>query len=46
VKLGGGSTRTPVEPIGFRVEEFVLYRSHLRRPAPRYEPIATFALAG
>jgi 2'-5' RNA ligase len=46
LKLSGGSTRTPVEPVGFRVEEIVLFRSHLRRPAPRYEPIATFALAG
>jgi 2'-5' RNA ligase len=46
LKLDGGSTRTPVEPVGFRVEEIVLFRSHLRRPAPRYEPIATFALAG
>jgi len=46
LKLEGGSTRTPVEPVGFRVEEIVLFRSHLRRPAPRYEPIATFPLAG
>ena len=46
LSLGGGSARTPVEPVGFRVEEIVLFRSHLRRPAPRYEPIATFALAG
>jgi 2'-5' RNA ligase len=46
LKLDGGSTRTPVAPVGFRVEEIVLFRSHLRRPAPRYEPIATFALAG
>jgi 2'-5' RNA ligase len=46
LKLDGGSTRTRVEPVGFRVEEIVLFRSHLRRPAPRYEPIATFALAG
>jgi 2'-5' RNA ligase len=46
LKLDGGSTRTPVEPVGFLVEEIVLFRSHLRRPAPRYEPIAKFALAG
>ena len=46
LKLDGGSTRTPVEPVGFRVEEVVLFRSHLRRPAPRYEPIATFPLVG
>ena len=30
----------------FEVEEFVLYRSHLRRPAPVYEPLARFALTG
>lgn len=46
LKLDGGSTRTPVEPVGFLVEEIVLFRSHLRRPAPRYESIAKFALAG
>jgi 2'-5' RNA ligase len=46
LKLDAGSTRTPVEPVGFRVEEIVLYRSHLGRPAPRYEPVATYALEG
>ena len=46
LKLDPGSGRTPVEPVRFRVDEIVLYRSHLRRPAPRYEPIATFALGG
>jgi 2'-5' RNA ligase len=28
----------------FRVEELVLYRSHLQRPAPVYERLAAFAL--
>jgi RNA 2',3'-cyclic 3'-phosphodiesterase len=46
LKLDGRATGTPVEPVRFRVEEIVLFRSHLRRPAPRYEPIATFALGG
>ena len=46
LKLDGGCTRARVEPVGFRVEEIVLFRSHLRRPAPRYEPIGRFALAG
>ena len=37
--------------IGFESEPFVvdrvvLFRSHLRRPAPVYEPVATFPLAG
>jgi 2'-5' RNA ligase len=30
----------------FDVDRIVLYRSHLRRPAPIYEPLATFELAG
>src|SRR5439155_24364093 len=37
---------TPIEPAGFSVDRIVLFRSHLRRPAPRYEPVATFALGG
>jgi RNA 2',3'-cyclic 3'-phosphodiesterase len=35
---------TPVDPARFRVDQVVLLRSHLRRPAPVYEPIQTFAL--
>lgn len=30
----------------FAVDRLVLFRSHLRRPAPVYEPMATFSLAG
>jgi len=30
----------------FAIEELVLYRSHLRRPAPVYEPLARFPLGG
>lgn len=30
----------------FLVDRLVLFRSHLRRPAPVYEPLATFPLAG
>jgi 2'-5' RNA ligase len=30
----------------FTVDRIVLYRSHLRRPAPIYEPLAAFALVG
>lgn len=36
----------PVTSAGFRVERVVLFRSHLRRPAPVYEPIATVPLGG
>ncbi len=46
LKLDEGFARTPVEPVRFRVDAIVLYRSHLRRPAPRYEHLATFALGG
>ena len=30
----------------FEIDRIVLFRSHLRRPAPIYEPLATFALGG
>ena len=46
LKLDEGFSRTPVAPVGFRVHEIELFRSHLRRPAPRSEPIGTFALGG
>jgi 2'-5' RNA ligase len=46
LKLDEGFARTRIEPTGFRVDRIVLFRSHLQRPAPRYEPIATFPLAG
>ena len=46
MKLDEGFARTRIEPTGFQVDRIVLFRSHLRRPAPRYEPIATFALGG
>jgi 2'-5' RNA ligase len=37
---------TTVESPPFPVDRLVLYRSHLRRPAPVYEPLATFTLDG
>jgi RNA 2',3'-cyclic 3'-phosphodiesterase len=30
----------------FRVDRLILFRSHLRRPAPVYEPVEAFALGG
>jgi RNA 2',3'-cyclic 3'-phosphodiesterase len=30
----------------FRVDRLVVYRSHLQRPAPRYEPLQGFPLGG
>jgi RNA 2',3'-cyclic 3'-phosphodiesterase len=46
LKLDEGFARTRIEPAGFLVDRIVLFRSHMRRPAPRYEPIATFPLGG
>jgi 2'-5' RNA ligase len=34
------------ESRSFEIDRIVLFRSHLRRPAPVYEPIGTFLLAG
>lgn len=39
-----GSTQLAGPP--FAVDRIVLYRSHLQRPAPRYEPLETFPLGG
>ena len=36
----------PLPPVAFTVDRVVLFRSHLRRPAPRYEPIEAFPLVG
>jgi 2'-5' RNA ligase len=33
-----------LEPVAFTVDRLVLFRSHLRRPAPRYEALEAFAL--
>jgi 2'-5' RNA ligase len=35
---------TAVEPVAFRVDRIVLFRSHLRRPAPVYEPVEVYPL--
>ncbi len=35
-----------LEPVAFTVDRIVLFRSHLGRPAPRYEPLASFPLTG
>lgn len=45
IPLPEGFARSPVEPVGFRIDRVVLFQSHLRRPAPRYEALATFPLA-
>jgi 2'-5' RNA ligase len=39
-----GFAGTGIEPVAFRVDHVTMFRSHLKRPAPRYEPLATFPL--
>ncbi len=39
-----GVAEAKVRSEPFPVDRLVLYRSHLQRPAPRYEPLAEFAL--
>ena len=39
-----GATRLLTEP--FSIDRLVVFQSHLRRPAPLYEPIAAFPLGG
>ncbi|MGZ8630062.1 MAG: RNA 2',3'-cyclic phosphodiesterase [Actinomycetota bacterium] len=42
LELPAGFAETPLESEPFSVDAVVLMRSHLRRPAPVYEPVATF----
>jgi 2'-5' RNA ligase len=35
-----------LEPVTFTVWRIVVFRSHLQRPAPKYEAIAAFPLSG
>lgn len=44
VDVGSDLPAAPTRP--FEVDRIVLYRSHLRRPAPVYEPMALFTLGG
>ena len=37
---------TAIEPVAFEVDRVTLFRSHVRRPAAWYEPLATFLLGG
>jgi len=46
VALPEGFARTELRSEPFQVRALVLYRSHLQRPAPRYEPLRTFPLRG
>jgi 2'-5' RNA ligase len=42
--LPEGYAATPIRPVGFRVDRVTLFRSHLQRPAPRYEVLREFPL--
>jgi RNA 2',3'-cyclic 3'-phosphodiesterase len=44
LRLPSPFAETPLDPVAFTVDRLVLFRSHLRRPAPRYEPLQTFRL--
>lgn len=44
VKLPPEFAETPLLTEDWEVDHVVLFRSHLRRPAPRYEPLARFPL--
>ncbi|MFN8233569.1 MAG: RNA 2',3'-cyclic phosphodiesterase [Actinomycetota bacterium] len=46
LRLDPALLATPIEATPFTVERLVLFRSHLRSPAPRYEPLGTFPLSG
>jgi RNA 2',3'-cyclic 3'-phosphodiesterase len=44
LKLPAGYSGTELESHEWEVDHVVLFRSHLRRPAPLYEPLARFRL--
>ena len=44
IALPADFENVPVTSEPFAIDRLVLYRSHLRRPAPRYEPLETFRL--
>ena len=46
VRLGDRLGAADVTSDPFPVDRLVLYRSHLQRPAPRYEPVGEFPLGG
>lgn len=46
LRLDASVFETRVEAAAFTIDRLVLYRSRLGRPAPRYEPLGSFALRG
>jgi 2'-5' RNA ligase len=45
-EIGDDVRKADVRSDSFVVDRLVLYRSHLQRPAPRYEPLREFPLGG
>jgi 2'-5' RNA ligase len=46
MRLPDGFAASALEPVAIEVDEMVLFRSHLQRPAPRYEAVATYRFGG
>jgi 2'-5' RNA ligase len=46
IRLPDGFGDDALDAVGFTVDRIVLFRSHLRRPAPRYESLEAFPLTG
>jgi 2'-5' RNA ligase len=46
LRLSSSFGETPLEPVAFAIDRVVVFRSHLQRPAPRYEPLEAFPLDG
>jgi 2'-5' RNA ligase len=46
LRIAGADLDVALRPVTFTVDAIVVFRSHLRRPAPRYEPIGVFTLTG
>lgn len=44
LRLPDGVVGTALEPVEVTVDHLVLFRSHLRRPAPVYEPLERFPI--
>jgi 2'-5' RNA ligase len=44
LRLEPALLETPLDGPAFTIDRLVLFRSHLRRPAPRYEPLESFPL--
>ena len=45
LQLNDDDLDVPLQPVAFTVERIVLFRSHLQRPAPRYESVTAFRLS-